>query len=73
MGMDWDPEGDDQRKRESHKRWLVTLAVLGGIALVSYNFISQYMRERERERRLEEVMERQHMFNEMQGYAPTYR
>ena len=71
MGMEWDPEGDAERRKDSRKRWLLTLAVLGGIAMVTKNVVSSYLRERERKQQNEEIMKWQRI-NE-QSYSPSYR
>lgn len=51
MGMEWDPDGDAERRKENRGRmWLtiaIVLAILGGIGNMLYNKHKENERERQ--------------------------
>ena len=68
MGMDWDPEGDAERRRESWKRWMLVLAICGGIGLFIFNLVSKHMEEKARERQMQQLIERQYQQRQANPY-----
>ena len=65
MGMDWDPEGDAERRKENRNRLWLTIAIVVGLLGVIGNMLYKKHQESERERELRKLYEVQ---QNLRGY-----
>ena len=48
MGLEWDPEGDAERRKDGRARWWLTIVIVVGVLGYIGKLVYQYQVEKER-------------------------
>lgn len=65
MGMEWDPEGDAERRKENRARLWTTIAIVAAILGLIGNMLYKKHKEAEREREIRMLND---AFRERRGF-----